>query len=138
MLALAVQRMRCHSDNRNIAGLRLVLEASHGFPAVHDQLDFRDLLHRQVGGLLALENATRVKSDLSVILDQARSVTYEPARNYELRKSVHGRNRMTCRECNELLNPAVKKRITADEQRAGSRLNHAHEGSVDFAVGARF
>ena len=38
---------------------------------IDDQLDFRGLHDRQVGGLFTLENATRVKSDLSVILYQA-------------------------------------------------------------------
>src|SRR5262245_39629076 len=37
-----------------------------------------------VGGLFTLENATRVKSDLSVHLYYAHSVTDEPARQYEL------------------------------------------------------
>src|SRR5262245_13129044 len=95
-------------------------------------------MHRQVGGLFTLENATRVKSDLSVILCQARSVTDEPARHDELTNRVHGRNRMTCRECNELLSPAVEKNIITDEQRPGSCLDQAHERGVDFAVGACF
>src|SRR5262249_9734111 len=50
------------------------------------------------------------KSDLSVILYQADSVTNEPARRYELTRQVHGRNRMACRECNDLFNPAVEKK----------------------------
>ena len=45
---------------------------------IDDQLQFRGLLYRQVAGLFTLENATRVKSDLSVFLDQACSVTDEP------------------------------------------------------------
>jgi hypothetical protein len=95
-------------------------------------------LDRQVGGLFTLENATRVKSDLSVVLRQAPSVTDEPARHHELANRVHGRNRMACRECNKLFNPAVEKKIITDEQRPGSLLGHAHEGDVDFAVGGRF
>jgi len=43
---------------------------------------------------------------------------------------------MACRECNELLNPAVEKSITTDEQRAGSCLDQVREGGIDFAVGA--
>jgi formamidopyrimidine-DNA glycosylase len=39
---------------------------------------------------------------------QARSVTDESARHYELANRVHGRNRMACRECNELLSPVVE------------------------------
>src|SRR5262245_41434038 len=78
------------------------------------------------------------RPSVSVCLYQARSVTNEPARHYELTKRVHGRNRMACCECNELLDPAVEKSIVTDEQRPGSCLDQAHEGGVDFAVGARF
>jgi hypothetical protein len=45
---------------------------------------------------------------------------------------------MACRECNKLLNPVHEKNITTDEQRPGSGLDQAREGSVDFAVGASF
>jgi len=38
----------------------------------------------------------------------------------------------------DLLNPVVEKNIGTDEQRAGSCLDQAHEGGVDFAVGACF
>src|SRR5262249_47179452 len=75
---------------------------------------------------------------LSVCLYQARSVTDEPARHYELPMRVHGRNRMARRERNELLNPAVKKNIVTDEQRPGSCLDEIHERGVDLAVGAHF
>jgi hypothetical protein len=64
---------------------------------IDDQLDFRDLHDRQVGGLFTLENATCIKSDLSVLLYQARYVTDEAARYCELTKRVHGRNRIACR-----------------------------------------
>jgi hypothetical protein len=43
---------------------------------------------------------------------------------------------MACRERNDLLKSVVKKNIITDEQRPGSCLDQAHEGRVDFAVGA--
>jgi hypothetical protein len=46
--------------------------------------NFVACMDRQVGGLFTCENATRVKSDLSVFLYQARSVTHESARHHEL------------------------------------------------------
>src|SRR5262249_23291766 len=103
-----------------------------------DQPNLCGLYDRQVAGLFALENATGVESDLSVLFYQARSVTDEPARHHELTERVHGRNRMACRKCNNLLDPTVKEKITTDDQRPGSCLNQAHEGGVDFAVGACF
>src|SRR5262249_5337878 len=33
---------------------------------VKDQFDFGELLHRQIGGILALENATDIDADLSI------------------------------------------------------------------------
>src|SRR6516165_1078929 len=95
-------------------------------------------LYGQVHGLFTLENATRVMSNLPVLLYQAHSVTDEPARHHELGKLVHGWNRMACHESNDVLNPAVEEDITTDEQRPGSCLDQAHEGGVDFAVGACF
>jgi hypothetical protein len=75
---------------------------------IDDQLKLRALYDRQIGGLFTLENATGVKSNLSIILYQARSVADESARHYELTIRVHSRNRMACRECNELLDPIVR------------------------------
>jgi len=43
-----------------------------------------------------------------------------------------------CRKLNEPLDPVVEKKISSDEQRAGSCLDQAHEGGVDFAVVACF
>jgi hypothetical protein len=34
LFALALQRIRGHADDRDVAGLRVFLEASHGFPTV--------------------------------------------------------------------------------------------------------
>src|SRR5947209_2545634 len=39
-----------------------------GSPHVDDQLDFRGLLHRQVGSLLALENPASVSASQAVVL----------------------------------------------------------------------
>src|SRR5262249_49875329 len=123
----------------HLVGERWDLEAERfGGLEIDDQLEFRGLCDRQVGGLFTFENATRVKSDLSVFLYQARSVTDEPARHYELANRVHDRNRVACRECNKLLNPVREKKISTDEQSLRSRLDQVREGSPDFAVGACF
>src|SRR5262245_14899235 len=90
---------------------------------VDDELELAGLQNRQVGGLRALEDSTGVDADLSVILYQTDSVTDKPARHHELTKRVYGWNRMACRECNELLNPADEKSITTDKKRPGPCLN---------------
>src|SRR5262249_19140343 len=120
---------------RGQPGRNLVAERFGGLQ-IDNQLEFCGLYNWQVGRLLTLENAAGVKSGLSVCLYQARSVTDEPARHRELTKRIHGRNRMACRECNELLNPAIEKSIITDEQRPSSCLDQAPERGVDFAVGA--
>src|SRR6516165_3591340 len=99
---------------------------------IDDELEFRGLHDRQVGGLFTLENATRIKSNLSVLLDQTGPVTDKPTRHDELTIRVHGRNRMACRECSELLHPGVEKNIRTDEQRlvrAWTRLAKAASSS---------
>ena len=57
-LPLAVKRMRGHADDRNVAGLRVVFETPHGFPAVDawhfevHQNYVRVLGHRQLAAIL--------------------------------------------------------------------------------------
>src|SRR5262249_45789724 len=59
-LALAVQLICGHADDRDVTGVRIVLEASNGFPAVHTrhfevQQDYVWLLGRgQLAALLAV------------------------------------------------------------------------------------
>src|SRR5262249_49811806 len=102
------------------------------------KLEFGRAEHRKVSGLFTLENTTRVKSDLSVILCQADSVTDEPPGRDELTNRVHGRNRMACRERNDLFDSIDEKSVIAHEQCTDSCFDQAREGIVDFAVGARF
>src|SRR5262245_54430010 len=37
LLALTVQRMRGHANDRDVAGLRILLETAHGLPAVKER-----------------------------------------------------------------------------------------------------
>src|SRR5262249_52811223 len=99
-------------------------------------LELRGLYDRQVGRLFALENAARVKSDLSERPSETGSVTYEPASHDELRRRIHHRNRIACRERGGLLNPAGKENIITDKQRPSSRQDQALEGGINFTVGA--
>src|SRR5262249_56502425 len=107
-----------------------------GVLGVDNYLELRDLGDGRGGGFSPLEKATGEKPSLWVYLSRARSITEDPARHYELTNRVHGWNRMACRERNDLLKSVVEKSITTDEQRPGSCLDQAHEGGVDFAVGA--
>src|SRR5262249_8806738 len=60
LLALAVQRMRGHANDRDVAGLRILLETAHGLPAVkerHFEVDqdyVRALGQCQLAALLAV------------------------------------------------------------------------------------
>src|SRR5262249_61136969 len=66
------------------------------------------------------------------------SETHHPPRHYELSIRVHNRNPMACCESSNLLSPGDEKSITLDKQRPGSCLGRTFEGSVNFAIGARF
>src|SRR5215470_1849927 len=103
---------------------------------VDDQLELSRLHYRQVGRLFALENAARVKSDLSERPSETGSVTYEPADPDELSRRIHHRNRIACRKRGDLLDPTVKENIITDEQCPSSRLDQVLEGGIDFTVGA--
>src|SRR5262249_60868327 len=93
---------------------------------------------RTLGCFFALRMWPPATPPLPAPLSPSLSVPDAPPRHYELTKRVHSRNCVVCRKFNEPLNPAVENKIITDEQRAGSCLDQAREGGVDFAVGACF
>src|SRR6266567_4772835 len=71
----AAEQRRRHGDAKRLSGLE-----------IEDQFDFRGLLHRQVGGLLALENAPSVDADLAIGVRDASAVAHQTTGHGELRK----------------------------------------------------
>ena len=70
---------------------------------IDDQLDFGGLLHRQVGRLLALEDAAGVDADHAIQVCNAGSVAHQAAGRDELAIRGNRRHRVAGCQCGELL-----------------------------------
>src|SRR5262245_30695009 len=81
---------------------------------IDDQLHLHRLLNRQIGWLLALENAASVDANLTVRVRKAVSVAHEATSHGVLAKWVHRGHRVARGQCDKLLAPAIEERITAD------------------------
>src|SRR5262245_57150036 len=89
---------------------------------VDDQLEFRRLLHWQVGGLLASENAAGVDAGQAVRSVEISTVAHEPAGDGELAKLVDCRDHMAQGEGGELFAPAREQGFAADHEPAYTQL----------------
>ena len=93
-------------------------------------------MDRQVGRLLALENAAGIDAGLAVRFGKAGSVAHQAAGHGELAPKVDRGHRVAGRQRDDLIAPAVEERIGANDERAGPLLDHGCEGRVDVAFGA--
>ena len=85
---------------------------------VDDQLDFSNLLDRQVGGLLALEDTAGVDASRMERIRNAASVAYQAASRDELAKMVDRGYCIADSKCCELLKPATEECIGANHEPA--------------------
>src|SRR6516162_3073639 len=69
---------------------------------VDDEVDFCDLLHRQIGWFLAFENAPGIDAFLMALITEAAAIAYQAAGRGELTKWEHRGQRMVGRQCREL------------------------------------
>src|SRR5262249_57003811 len=104
--------------------------------AVDNHIELGDLLHRQVGGLLALEDAAAVDADLTIGVDGTTAVARETARRDELPDRVNGRQGMISRQLSETLGLAVEQWIDADHEPLDAQLGHSCKNRVEVAFGA--
>ena len=91
---------------------------------VDDQFEPSDLRDRQVGRLLALENAASVDPDLTVLVGKTAAVAHQAAGFGELTKLEDRRHRMSRCQCGELHAPGDEKSIGA---RSRARLPAVEE-----------
>ena len=100
---------------------------------VEDQLDLRGLLHRQVSGLLAPENAPGVETGQTV-----RLLAHQTAGGGELAQKIDCWDAVAEGECAELRGVAAEQRIgAADHERGYSQLRRRCEGCFEVGFGAR-
>src|SRR5437868_106099 len=95
--------VRCGSTD--FAASKLDAERLSGLE-VDDQFELGRLYNRQIGGLLAFENPSRVNADLPKRAGEIGSVAHEPAVGGIGAAIVDRRNLVTRRERDDLIAPA--------------------------------
>src|SRR5215469_13631954 len=91
--------------------------------AIDSELDFRGLLERQVGWLLAFQNTSSVDADNAIGVGKVRSVTHQPAGRDKLGQSMDRRHTKACREGSEVIELTVEVWICPDDERANFQFN---------------
>src|SRR5262249_60934541 len=94
---------------------------------IDEQLDFRRLLHRQLGRFVALENPASVDARLTVRVCNAASIAQQAARGDELTPLVDCGQRVTNTQCGELFDPSVEESIGADYEARHSQSRRGRE-----------
>src|SRR6516164_8960958 len=74
---------------------------------IDDQFDLRDLLHRQIGRLLAFENAPGIDAKLVRQIAEAAAIAHQTAGKGELREWVDRRHRIAGLQRRELFGALV-------------------------------
>jgi hypothetical protein len=97
---------------------------------IDHQLEFGRLLDRQIGGLGALEDFSRVMADQAKGRSEAGSIADQPAGSGKFTPRIDRRNGTARCQRHELLAPAAQERIRADDQRASMQLDKGGEGGV--------
>src|SRR5262249_22080935 len=105
---------------------------------IDDKLELGWQLHRQVGGLLALENATRISTYKPVSVRKTATVAHHATIRRKLAILVDCRNLVLDRQGGELFAPAVEEIIWTDHEPARVQLDQCCKGSINFLVGTRF
>src|SRR5215470_2221708 len=104
----AHQHRSRHSEAQRLGGLE-----------VDDQLEGRRLLDRQIRGLGALEDLSRVSTDQAKGRNEAWPIADQAAGSGEFTPRIARRNGTARCQRNDLLAPAGQERIRADDERAG-------------------
>jgi hypothetical protein len=103
---------------------------------IDDELELGHLQDRQVGWLLAHENAARIGAGLPKHIGKVRSVAHQPAGIDIITHRIARRNRVAHRQHGKLNTPAVEEPIAADKKSVCSLGCEGREGRIDFANGA--
>src|SRR5262249_9721335 len=122
--------------NRKHARRNCKAERFRGFEVDH-KLELRRLHDRQVGGLLALENARRVDTRLAVSVWLAGAIAHQATRQYVLAQRIDRYQSLTGSERHDLSVLATgEKTSAAHQQRARARAGNRREGGLEVRCGA--
>ena len=105
---------------------------------VDDQINFRDLLHWEIGRLVAFDNAPGKDASLVVQIADAAAIAHQTPGQHELTECVDRGQRMAGRQRRELFRaPVVKVTGSANQDRINALLRKTCKGRVEIAIGSR-
>src|SRR5215475_1487760 len=124
LVGAILHRLR-YGDAKRLRGL----EVDH-------KLDFHRLLHRQIGGLLPLENPAGIDADLTDRLRKASAVAHEATGRGELTKLGDRRHAMARRQCPEYVSATDKGCVGSDHERANAKPCEVCKNRIEVIFGA--
>src|SRR5262245_55940560 len=94
---------------------------------IDDHLDFRDLLNRQIGRFIALENTANVVPDHTIRLGKVTSVAHQTAGCSELSMLVDRRHSVADGQLAKFFAVTVEERSSANHERLDSQLRQGRK-----------
>src|SRR5262249_9610101 len=101
----AAEERKWHRETERLRGLE-----------VEDQFDLGELLHRQGGPILALENATDIDADLAICLRNIAPIAHQAAGRRKWTILIDRGYCIAKGQCSELFTSAVEERIRSDHE----------------------
>src|SRR5437763_3306365 len=94
------------------------------------QFHLRGLLHRQISGFLALENARGIDAGQAVRIRRVRSIAYQTSCHSKLAPLIDRRQGIAERQQGQPFAPAAEERIAANYNSTCSQSGQAHESVI--------
>jgi hypothetical protein len=103
---------------------------------VDNQLDLRRLLHREIGRLVALENAAGINPSLVYLIATSASIGHQASSEGMLTESVDRGQPIAGRQRRELFHTPGVEGIVADQDGTNMLLRKSCECRFEIAIGA--
>src|SRR5262245_14946716 len=103
---------------------------------VDDQFKLGCLHDWQISGLVTLEDAAEIDTNLTKRIHNVGSVTHQPADFGKLTQPIYRGDGVARRQVDQLGTPGVKKGVDADEDGFWPLAHKSGEGRIDLAAGA--
>jgi hypothetical protein len=103
---------------------------------VDDQIDFCDLLHREVGRLVAFENAPSIEASFVVHISETAAIAHQPAGQSVFAVWEHRGEGMTGSQRHKLFYAPGEEVTVADQDRTNALLQKSCESCFKIAIGS--
>src|SRR3954462_11428997 len=119
------QQSGWHLDAKRLRGLK-----------IDDQLYFRRLLGRHVGGPLAFKNVASVIAHQTPGMSNISTIAHQTSSSWKFPNLMHGGHLVAQCERGKQFAPAVQEWIGGDHERAGSQLCQGCKNRIEITLGA--